>query len=45
MQNKTTIQCPNCATQIDVNEVLSLELEKSLTQKHADELENNRQKT
>jgi len=44
MSSRTTIKCPNCATEIDVNEVLSSELEKSLTAKHARELEENRQK-
>ena len=44
MSNTTTIKCPNCGTEINVNEVLSSELEKSLTQKHAHELEENRQK-
>ena len=44
MPSQTTIKCPNCGTEININEVLSLELEKSLTQKHAHELEENRQK-
>ncbi len=44
MSSNTTIKCPNCATQIDVNAILSSELEKSLTAKHARELELNRQK-
>jgi hypothetical protein len=44
MSSLNTIKCPNCQTQIDVNEVLSSELEKSLTNKHAQELEENRQK-
>ena len=44
MSSHTTIKCPNCHTEIDVNEVLSSELEKSLTAKHAHELEKNRQK-
>ena len=44
MPSQTTIKCPNCGTEINVNEVLSSELEKSLTQKHAHELEENRQK-
>ncbi|MEE9444678.1 MAG: DUF2130 domain-containing protein [Cocleimonas sp.] len=44
MPSRTTIKCPNCQTEIDVNEVLSSELEKSLTAKHAQELEDNRQK-
>ena len=44
MPSRTTIKCPNCQTEIDVNEVLSSELEKSLTAKHAHELEENRQK-
>ena len=44
MPSRTTIKCPNCQTEIDVNEVLSSELEKSLTAKHAHELEDNRQK-
>ncbi len=44
MSSRTTIKCPNCQTEIDVNEVLSSELEQSLTAKHAAELEQNRQK-
>ena len=44
MSNTTTIECPNCGTEININEVLSSELEKSLTQKHAQELEENRRK-
>jgi len=44
MSSNTTIKCPNCATEIDVNAILSSELEKSLTAKHARELEQNRQK-
>ena len=44
MPSNTTIKCPNCQTEIDVNEVLSSELERSLTAKHAGELEENRQK-
>ena len=44
MASHTTIKCPNCETEIDVNEVLSSELERSLTAKHAGELEENRQK-
>jgi len=44
MPSQTTIKCPNCGTEININEVLSSELEKSLTQKHAHELEENRQK-
>ncbi len=44
MPSKTTIKCPNCDTEININEVLSSELEKSLTQKHAQELEENRRK-
>ena len=44
MSSNTTIKCPNCATEIDVNAILSSELEKSLTAKHAHELEQNRQK-
>jgi len=43
MPSNTTIKCPNCQTEIDVNEVLSSELEKNLTAKHARELEQNRQ--
>jgi len=43
MSSQTTIKCPNCQTEIDVNEVLSSELEKNLTAKHARELEQNRQ--
>lgn len=42
MSSHTTIKCPNCQTEIDVNEVLSSELEKNLTAKHARELEDNR---
>ena len=44
MSNNTTIECPKCGTEININEVLSSELEKSLTQKHAQELEENRRK-
>ena len=44
MPSQTTINCPNCGTEININEVLSSELEKSLTQKHAHELEENRRK-
>ena len=44
MPSQTTIKCPNCGTEININEVLSSELEKSLTQKHAQELEENRRK-
>ena len=44
MSSNTTIKCPNCSTEIDVNAILSSELEKSLTAKHARELEQNRQK-
>ena len=44
MSNTTTIECPKCGTEININEVLSSELEKSLTQKHAQELEENRRK-
>ncbi len=44
MSSHTSIKCPNCQTEIDVNAVLSSTLEKSLTAKHARELEENRQK-
>ena len=44
MSDTTTIKCPNCGTEININEVLSTELERSLTQKHAQELEDNRRK-
>lgn len=34
MQNKTTIKCPNCQTEIDVNEILYHQLEDELKQKN-----------
>jgi len=34
MSSHSTIKCPNCQTEIDINEVLSSELEKSLNAKH-----------
>ncbi len=38
MQNKTTIKCPNCKTQIDVNDVIYHQLEEELKQQTIDEL-------
>ena len=34
MKNTTTIKCPNCSTQIDVNDILYHQLEKELQQKN-----------
>jgi len=34
MSNKTTIKCPNCGTEIDVNEILYHQLEEELKQKN-----------
>ena len=34
MTNQTTIKCPNCGTEIDVNEVLSHELESKYKNEH-----------
>ena len=42
MQNKTTITCPNCKTQIDVNEIQYHELEERLKKEHNLELESKR---
>lgn len=42
MPNKTTITCPNCKTQIDVNEIQYHELEERLQREHNLELENKR---
>ena len=42
MQNQTTITCPNCQTQIDVNEIQYHELEERLKREHQLELENKR---
>ena len=42
MPNKTTITCPNCQTQIDVNEIQYHELEARLKQEHQQELETKR---
>jgi len=42
MPNKTTITCPNCKTQIDVNEIQYHELEERLKREHQQELENKR---
>ena len=42
MPNKTTITCPNCKTQIDVNEIQYHELEERLKREHQLELENKR---
>jgi len=39
MPNKTTITCPNCKTQIDVNEIQYHELEARLQREHQLELE------
>ena len=39
MPNKTTITCPNCKTQIDVNEIQYHELETRLKQEYQQELE------
>jgi len=42
MPNKTTITCPNCKTQIDVNEIQYHELEERLKREHQEELEKKR---
>jgi hypothetical protein len=42
MPNKTTITCPNCKTQIDVNEIQYHELEERLKREHQEELEKRR---
>jgi len=42
MPNKTTITCPNCKTQIDVNEIQYHELEERLKREHQLELEDKR---
>ena len=42
MQNQTTITCPNCQTQIDVNKIQYHELEERLNRKHKLEVENKR---
>ena len=42
MPNKTTITCPNCKTQIDVNEIQYHELEERLKKEHQKELEHKR---
>jgi len=42
MPNKTTITCPNCKTQIDVNEIQYHELEERLKREHQEELERKR---
>ena len=42
MQNQTTITCPNCQTQIDVNKIQYHELEERLNRKHKLEIENKR---
>jgi hypothetical protein len=42
MPNKTTITCPNCQTQIDVNEIQYHELEERLKREHQEELEKSR---
>ncbi|CAA6812231.1 MAG: Caldesmon [uncultured Sulfurovum sp.] len=42
MQNQTTITCPNCKTQIDVNEIQYHELEERLKREHQLELESKR---
>jgi len=39
MPNKTTITCPNCKTQIDVNEIQYHELEERLKREHEKELD------
>lgn len=39
MQNQTKITCPNCKTQIDVNEIQHHELEERLKKEHELELE------
>jgi hypothetical protein len=42
MSNKTTIICPNCQTEIDVNEIQYHELESRLKREHQQELESKR---
>lgn len=37
MSNETTIKCPNCQVQIDVNEILYHQLGNELKQKNLDE--------
>jgi len=39
MDNKTTIKCPNCGSNIDVNDVLYHQLESELKRKFQDEVE------
>lgn len=44
MENKTTIQCPNCGTQIDVNEILYHQLEDEMKKKFDGEVNEHRKK-
>lgn len=44
MSNQTQISCPNCGTQIDVNKVLSSELEKEMQHKFQSEVNEHRTK-
>ncbi len=44
MSNQTQISCPNCGTQIDVNKVLSTELEKEMQHKFQSEVNEHRTK-
>lgn len=37
MSTKTTIQCPNCGTQIDINEILYHQLEEEMKKKFSSE--------
>ncbi|MBT5759218.1 MAG: DUF2130 domain-containing protein [Candidatus Marinimicrobia bacterium] len=42
--NKTVIQCPECGKDIDINDVLTLQLEKQLTEKYEDERDAEKEK-
>ncbi|MDO9055638.1 MAG: DUF2130 domain-containing protein [Sulfuricurvum sp.] len=44
MPNKTTIQCPKCGTQIDVNEILYHQLEAQMKSKFDGEVDEHRKK-
>ena len=34
MKNKTTIKCPNCGTQIDIDEIFYHQIEEKFKQEH-----------
>jgi hypothetical protein len=44
MSNQTTIQCPKCGTQIDVNEILYHQLEAQMKSKFDSEVDEHRKK-